>query len=67
MKTAGGVVAPGDSQAPPYDVQGLREDFPALHQEIRGRALVYLDNAATSQKPRQVLEALDRYNRQDKA
>lgn len=42
---------------------GLRKDFPILHQEVNGRPLVYLDNAATSQKPQQVLEALDTYYR----
>ncbi|HVE82679.1 MAG TPA: cysteine desulfurase [Myxococcales bacterium] len=39
----------------------LRKDFPILHQEVRGRPLVYLDNAATTQKPRQVIEAISRY------
>ena len=33
-------------------------DFPALHQEVHGRPLVYLDNAATTQKPRQVIDAV---------
>ena len=45
----------------PYDVQGIREDFPILTQQVRGRPLVYLDNAATTQKPRQVIDALTRY------
>jgi len=44
-----------------FDVQAYRRDFPILQQSIRGKALVYLDNAATSQKPRAVLEAMDRY------
>src|SRR5579884_3463447 len=39
----------------------VRQDFPILQREMRGRPLVYLDSAATSQKPRQVLEAMDRY------
>ena len=34
-----------------YDVVRIREDFPILRREINGRPLVYLDNAATSQKP----------------
>ena len=42
-----------------------RSDFPILHQQIHDKPLVYLDNAATSQKPLAVLEALDRYYRQD--
>ena len=43
------------------DVARLRSEFPALHQEIRGHRLVYLDNAATSHKPKVVLEALTRF------
>ena len=49
------------------DVLTLRGDFPALHQEVNGRPLVYLDNAATSQKPEAVLRALDDYYRHDNA
>lgn len=43
----------------------LREDFPALAQRVRGKRLVYLDNAATAQKPRAVLDALMSYYAQD--
>ncbi|MBI2083366.1 MAG: cysteine desulfurase [Deltaproteobacteria bacterium] len=42
-------------------------DFPILHQKVRGKPLVYLDSAATSQKPKAVLEAMERYYRQDNA
>ena len=49
------------------DVERLRKDFPILRQEVHGKPLVYLDSAATSQKPRAVLEALDRYYEQDNA
>jgi cysteine desulfurase/selenocysteine lyase len=45
----------------------VRKDFPILQQEVHGKPLVYLDSAATSQKPRAVLEALDRYYEQDNA
>ncbi len=45
----------------------VRADFPILHQEINGKPLVYLDNAATSQKPRAVLQALQDYYEQDNA
>ncbi len=49
-----------------YDVKRIRQDFPILSREVRGKPLVYLDNAATSQKPRQVIQALvecyERYN-----
>ncbi len=44
-----------------YDVQEIRRDFPILEREVNGRKLVYLDNAATSQKPRRVLDALSEY------
>lgn len=44
-----------------YDVQKIRRDFPILERQVHGRPLVYLDNAATTQKPRQVIEALSRY------
>ena len=48
--------------APPrFDVERVRRDFPILSRDVRGRPLVYLDNAATTQKPRAVLDALTRY------
>jgi cysteine desulfurase/selenocysteine lyase len=43
------------------DVERIRRDFPILSREVHGRPLVYLDNAATSQKPRQVIDALVHY------
>jgi cysteine desulfurase/selenocysteine lyase len=43
------------------DIQKIRGDFPILAREVHGKPLVYLDNAATSQKPRQVIEALVDY------
>ena len=45
----------------------VRKDFPILHQEIHGKPLVYLDNAATSQKPVTVLDALQNYYGKDNA
>jgi cysteine desulfurase/selenocysteine lyase len=44
-----------------FDVLKVREDFPILHQEVNGHPLVYFDNGATSQKPRQVIEAITAY------
>ena len=44
-----------------YDVAKVRNDFPILAREVRGKRLVYLDNAATTQKPRQVIDRLVRY------
>jgi len=46
---------------PAFDVAALRRDFPILGRTVHGRPLTYLDNAATSQKPAVVLEALRRY------
>jgi cysteine desulfurase/selenocysteine lyase len=45
----------------PYDVERIRDDFPILRQKPHGKPLVYLDNAATAQKPQQVLDALNRF------
>jgi cysteine desulfurase / selenocysteine lyase len=52
---------------PRFDVERIRADFPILHRTIRGRDLVYLDNAATSQKPKTVIEAMTRYYECDNA
>ena len=47
--------------APAFDVERIRRDFPILERMVREHRLVYLDNAATTQKPRQVLDTLARY------
>ncbi len=44
-----------------YDVQAIRRHFPALSREVKGKPLVYLDNAATTQKPQVVIDALVNY------
>ncbi|HXH06475.1 MAG TPA: cysteine desulfurase [Vicinamibacterales bacterium] len=49
------------------DVERLRQDFPVLARSVRGRPLVYLDNAATTQKPRAVLDAVARYYAEENA
>jgi cysteine desulfurase/selenocysteine lyase len=59
---AGGRTAPGD-----LDVEQVRADFPILGQEIYGKRLVYLDSAATSQKPRSVIDAIAKYYLEDNA
>jgi cysteine desulfurase/selenocysteine lyase len=46
---------------PALDVERLRQDFPILGQQLRGKPLVYLDNAATSQKPHTVIDAVTRF------
>ena len=53
--------------APGLGVEKVRKDFPILGQEVRGKPLVYLDSAATSQKPRAVIDAVARYYLQDNA
>jgi cysteine desulfurase/selenocysteine lyase len=55
--------------APPrgLDAAALRHDFPILHREVHGRPLVYLDNAATTQKPRCVIDAVAGYYLRDNA
>jgi cysteine desulfurase/selenocysteine lyase len=50
-----------------WDVERIRKDFPALHQQVHGKPLVYLDNAATSQKPQAVIDALVAYYTFDNA
>ncbi len=45
----------------------VRQDFPLLHQEVHGKPLIYFDNAATSQKPKAVLEAINHYYEHDNA
>lgn len=55
----------GKAIATAFDVEAVRAEFPGLHQEVHGRPLVYLDNAATTQKPRAVIEAVERFYLRD--
>ncbi|MED5391961.1 MAG: cysteine desulfurase [Pseudomonadota bacterium] len=57
--------ASAQSALTPLDVEAVRRDFPALHQQVNDRPLVYLDSGASSQKPEQVIEALNNYERHD--
>src|SRR5574341_1234639 len=50
-----------------FDVERIREDFPILRQKVRGKPLVYLDSAATSQKPQVVIDALNNYYKTENA
>ncbi|MGX2041298.1 SufS family cysteine desulfurase [Methylocaldum sp. MU1018] len=52
-------------QNPGYDVAAIREDFPILRQTVNGKPLVYLDNAATTQKPRAVIDCIRRVYEND--
>ncbi|HEY5892475.1 MAG TPA: SufS family cysteine desulfurase [Chthoniobacterales bacterium] len=48
-----------------FDVEGVRRDFPALHQKVNGKPLIWLDNAATTQKPQSVIDATSRFYSRD--
>ena len=54
-------------QSPPAIPETVRDDFPALALEVNGHPLVYFDNAATTQKPRAVLDAIQKYYEYDNA
>jgi len=56
-----------ESMLTDFDIAAIRRDFPILNQQVNGHSLVYLDNAASSQKPVQVIEAVDQYYRLDNA
>ena len=59
--------AQGAGVASAFDVQRIRQDFPILNQKIHGKPLVYLDNAATTQKPQAVIDAMVRSYAEDNA
>ena len=61
------MTSPHPPLAAHLDVERIRKDFPILHQDVHGHPLVYLDNAATSQKPQVVLDALLGYYATDNA
>lgn len=61
MSTLKAVASPG------FDAEKIRGDFPILREKINGQPLVYLDNAATTQKPEAVIEAIANYYRHDNA
>ena len=63
MKAASEMLPAGSRQAlhRPLDVWKIRDDFPLLKLQVHGKPLVYLDNAATSQKPQVVIDTLNRY------
>ncbi|MEI6243781.1 MAG: cysteine desulfurase [Acidobacteriota bacterium] len=58
---------PARQASPHLDVAAVRAQFPALHQQVHGKPLVYLDNAATTQKPQVVIDAIRRYYEHDNA
>ena len=56
-------MTPDVAAATGYDLERVRRDFPILSEEVHGRPVAYLDNAASAQKPRAVLDAMDRIHR----
>jgi len=58
---------PTPENAAHFDVEAIRADFPILHQEINGKPLAYLDNAASSQHPRVVIDSMSNYYERDHA
>lgn len=54
-------------RATTFDVEAVRRDFPILDQQIRGKPLAFLDNAASSQRPQSVIDAISRYYEHDHA
>ncbi|MGA1781397.1 MAG: aminotransferase class V-fold PLP-dependent enzyme, partial [Planctomycetota bacterium] len=50
-----------------FDVEAIRREFPVLHQEVHGKPLVYLDSAASCQKPQSVIDAIGRFYAHDYA
>jgi cysteine desulfurase/selenocysteine lyase len=61
-----GPAAPASPLAPrAFNVESVRRDFPILHQTVHGKPLIWLDNAATTQKPRQVIDAVSRFYERD--
>src|SRR5215831_3291085 len=65
MSTATKIPHAAAATATAFDVEKVRSDFPVLHQKVHGKPLVYLDNAATTQKPLAVIDAIERYYRHD--
>jgi len=58
---------PATATTSPFDVAGVRAQFPVLQQAVHGKPLVYLDNAATTQKPQVVIDAVRQYYERDNA
>ena len=56
-----------EAPASTLDVERIRQDFPILRETSHGKQIVYLDNAASTQKPRQVIDAVSRHYERDNA
>jgi cysteine desulfurase / selenocysteine lyase len=67
MSTVAPTASRRTAQTAAFDPNTVRRDFPILSQRVNGKLLVYLDNAATTQKPRAVIDAITRYYESDNA
>lgn len=56
---------PAPQSSRPFQIESIRQDFPILSQTVHGRPLIWLDNAATTQKPRQVIDAISQFYERD--
>ena len=74
IESVGGLDLPGSLEFPvanivapsgTFDVEGVRKDFPALHQHVNGKPLIWLDNAATTHKPQSVIDATSAFYGRD--
>ena len=65
--TASALPATNETALSPLDVAALRQDFPALHQTVHGKPLVYLDNAASAQTPLSVIDAIRKFYLEDRS
>ena len=57
--STGGIAKPLSLSKPPFDINRVKQDFPILQTKVNGKEIVWLDNAATTQKPRQVIERIN--------
>jgi len=55
----GGIAKPSSLSKPPFDINRVKQDFPILQTKVNGKEIVWLDNAATTQKPKQVIERIN--------
>ncbi|MFT5334724.1 MAG: cysteine desulfurase/selenocysteine lyase, partial [Halioglobus sp.] len=65
MTASNSKVASASANITAFDAERVRADFPILQQQVNGHRLVYLDNAATTQKPNAVIDAISNYYRCD--
>ena len=65
LPTKAGLPTPTVPATPAFDVEGVRRDFPALHQKVNGHPLIWLDNAATTHKPQAVIDATSQFYSRD--